>query len=270
MSINLSKKEKLFIFVSTLLIIVLLVGGYYLILSPKKAQVAMKEKQLKSQEQILSVLQTQDTTTSTITTETATNLQKQVPVKPQTEQLLLDIEKAEVTSDSFVTDMQINDEEAKAQTDLEKRVDSQLNGTSEQTKDSKTESNQKTENLMPEGLKKETVDLSIEASGYPELEKFISVLEQSERIIVVESIDFTQMTKPFQMIKRINFYTFEVKISAFYMPTLTDLIDQLPKLEAPEPAHKKNPFSYFGNYSSDRVEGNGLFHYKGPSSSSRK
>ena len=56
MSINVSKKEKLLIFVSTLLIIVLLVGGYFLMLSPKKAQVAMKEKQLKSQEQILSVI----------------------------------------------------------------------------------------------------------------------------------------------------------------------------------------------------------------------
>ena len=129
MSINVSKKEKLLIFVSTLLIIVLLVGGYYLMLSPKKAQVAMKETQLKSQEQILSVLQTQDTPSSSVTTESAANLQKQVPVKPQTEQLLLDIEKAEVTSGSFVTDMQFNDGEAKAQTDLEKRVDSQLNGT---------------------------------------------------------------------------------------------------------------------------------------------
>ena len=131
MSINVSKKEKLLIFVSTLLIIVLLVGGYFLMLSPKKAQVAMKETQLKSQEQILSVLQTQDIPSSSVTTESAANLQKQVPVKPQTEQLLLDIEKAEVASGSFVTDMQFSDGEAKGQTDLEKQVDSQLNGTTE-------------------------------------------------------------------------------------------------------------------------------------------
>ena len=98
-------------------------------LSPKKAQVAMKETQLKSQEQILSVLQTQDIPSSSVTAESAADLQKQVPVKPQTEQLLLDIEKAEVTSGSFVSNMQFSNGEAEAQTELEKQIDSQLNGT---------------------------------------------------------------------------------------------------------------------------------------------
>lgn len=258
MSISLSKKEKWFIFISVLLLVGLLAGGYFLILSPKQSQVMIKEKQVKSQEKILSVLQTQDTPSSTVTKESAATLQKQVPVKPQTEQLLLDIEKAEVASGSFVTDMQFNEEEAKDQTAIEQRVDSQLNGdaTANQTADSNTKTNKESKNIMPEGLKKETVDLTIEATGYGELETFINVLEKSERIITVDSIDFTANDEIISDDQTDQLIKFTVKISAFYMPTLTDLINQLPKLETPEPADKKDPFSSFGMYSPNRVEGN--------------
>ena len=89
------------------------------------------------------------------------------------------------------------------------------------------------------------------------MEKFISVLEQSERIIVVEAIDFTANDEIISDDQMDQLLTFQVKISAFYMPTLTDLIDQLPKLETPKPANKQNPFSYFGHYAPEQVEGNG-------------
>ena len=103
MSVKLPKKERLLIVASIVLILGLLAGAYFLIISPKINQVTMKEKQLKSQEQLLSVLQTKDNDTNSITVESTVALQKQVPVKPLTEQLLLDIEKAEVASGSFVT-----------------------------------------------------------------------------------------------------------------------------------------------------------------------
>ena len=183
-------------------------------------------------------------------------LAKASPVKPQTEQLLLDIEKAEVASGSFVTDMQFSDGEAKRTNRSRETNRFTAKWHPEKTKDSNAESNQKIENSMPEGLKKETVDLSIEASGYRELEKFISVLEQSERIIVVEAIDFTANDEIISDDQMDQLLTFQVKISAFYMPTLTDLIDQLPKLETPKPANKQNPFSYFGHYAPEQVEGN--------------
>lgn len=249
MSGKLLKKENLLIFVEILLIIGLLAGGYFLIISPKITQVTMKENELKSQEQLLSVLQTQDTPTSSVTVENATALQKQVPVKPQTEQLLLDIEKAEVASGSFVSNMQFSDGEVQNQTGNEQQ------GNTQQNANGNAETNKQTTSL-PNGLKKVTVDITIESPDYPELEKFIKTIEKSERILVVEAIDFTANDEIISDDQTDKILTSQVKLSAFYMPTLSDLIDQLPKLETPEPAHKKNPFSYFGNYAPEKVEGN--------------
>lgn len=253
MSGKLLKKENLLIFVEILLIIGLLTGGYFLIISPKITQVAIKENELKSQEQLLSVLQTQETPTSSVTAEDAIALQKQVPVKPQTEQLLLDIEKAEVSSGSFVSNMQFSDGEVQNQTGNEQQGNTQQNANG--TVNGNVGTNKQT-NSLPKGLKKVTVDMTIESPDYPELEKFIATLEQSERILVVEAIDFTANDEIISDDQTDKILTSQVKLSAFYMPTLSDLIDQLPKLETPEPAHKKNPFSYFGNYAPGKVEGN--------------
>lgn len=253
MSGKLLKKENLLIFVEILLIIGLLAGGYFLIISPKTTQVSMKENELKSQEQLLSVLQTQGTPTSQVTAENAIALQKQVPVKPQTEQLLLDIEKAEVASGSFVSNMQFSDGEEQNQTGNEQQGNTQQNTNG--TVNGNTETNKQTTSL-PKGLKKVTVDMTLESPGYPELEKFITTLEKSERILVIEAIDFTANDEIISDDQTDKILTSQVKLSAFYMPTLSDLIDQLPKLETPEPAHKKNPFSNFGNYVPEKVEGN--------------
>ncbi len=227
-------------------------------ISPKINQVTMKEKQLKSQEQLLSVLQTKDTNTNSITVESTVALQKQVPVKPLTEQLLLDIEKAEVASGSFVSNMQFGDGEVEAQTELEQEIDAQLNtdGTTDETVDSNPETGEVSASSLPTGLKKVTVDMSVESPSYTELEKFITFLEQSERIVVVEAIDFSANDEIISTEQTDQLLTYQIKLSAFYMPTLSDLIDELPKLETPEPADKKNPFSSFGNYSSEKVQGN--------------
>ena len=98
--------------------------------------------------------------------------------------------------------------------------------------------------------------MSVESPSYMELEKFITFLEQSERIVVVEAIDFSANDEIISTEQTDQLLTYQIKLSAFYMPTLSDLIDELPKLETPEPADKKNPFSSFGNYSSEKVQGN--------------
>ena len=259
MNSKLAKKEQLFIIVVILLLLGLLAGGYFLLISPKMAQVEMKDKELQSQEQLLSVLQTKEAPTSSVTIESAASLQKQIPVKPLTEQLLLDIEKAEVASGSFVSNMQFSEGDVQGQAAPEEQNTQQnAEGTTNQTNTDTTETNNnQSASSLPTGLKKVTVDLTIESSDYPELEKFITELEQSERIIAVETIDFTANDETISDDQTDKILTSQVKVSAFYMPALTDLIDQLPKLETPEPANKKNPFSFFGNYAPDRVEGNG-------------
>lgn len=259
MSVKLSKKEKLFSFVSIFIILILLVGAYFLIISPKKAQVTLKETELKSQEQLLAAVQIHGTTSSSITAESTIALQKKVPVKPRTEELLLDIEKAEVVSGSLVTNMQFGDSDMSAQSDLEKQVESQLNtgGTTDKTAGNNSKVNKQTATSLPTGLKKLTVDMSIESPSYTELEKFIAFLEQSERIIVIEAIDYSANDEIISNEQSDKILTYKVKLSAFYMPTLSDLISQLPKLETPKPANKKNPFSRFGDYSSEKVENQG-------------
>lgn len=242
---------------SIFLILILFTGAYFLILSPKLSQVTMRETELKNQEKLLSVMKTQEKDTSPVTGENVVELQKKVPVKPLTEQLLMDINKAEVMSGSFVVDMQFGNGEDKEQTNLEKQTNTQSNidGKNDGTGNQQASTNQKeASGSLPEGVKKVTVDMTVESPSYVELEKFISAIEKSDRITSVEAIEFTANDEIISNEQSDKILTYQIKLSVFYMPTLSDLISQLPKLDVPTPAGKKNPLSRFGDYSSDRVE----------------
>lgn len=249
MNIKLPKNEKLLILSTAILLIGLFAGIFFFVLYPKMQQVPIKETELKSQEQLLSALQSKITNTDSNTFQSTVSLQKLVPVKPLTEQLLLDIEKAEVVSGSFVVSMSFEDSEMTAEEQqeaeevetVEEQVDEQLNP------DETTEEEETKEPIpLPTGVNKITVTLNVESPSYFELEKFIGILESSERIIVIDSIDFTAGEEIIDVEQTDKPLSYQVILSAFYMPTLSDLIESLPKMERPEPANKKNPLSKFG------------------------
>lgn len=244
---RLSSKDRLIILLSVVFLLFLFAGTYFLFVQPQKTELANKERQLQTEEQLLTVLQNKITETNESTFESTMELQKRVPVKLLTEKLLLDIEKAEVISDSFIVSMDFGDgeimelSEESNQTELEIELDNK-ESEEEKLKDSIP---------LPTGVKKVSVNLSIESPSYFELEKFIEAIERSDRIIVVEKIDFSGKEEITTLDQSDEPLKYAMTISAFYMPMLTDLISELPQIEAPKPSNKKNPFISFSELSND-------------------
>lgn len=256
MNISFLRNKTVTVTVSVLVLLAIVAGVYFLIVSPKLEDVKQKEQELSAQEKILSVLQNKITGTKSSTFESTVALQQSVPVKPLSEQLLLDIEKAETISGSFVVNMDF--QEADMEENQDQQKSDSTNEKQDQTNQATTEEEQSKENTipLPTGVKKLTVNLNIESPSYFELEKFLQILEASTRIVVVEAIDFSANDEIISTDQTNKPLTYKVTLSAFYMPGLTDLINQLPKIDAPAPSNKKNPLIDFGDYNSSEIESN--------------
>ncbi|USK53918.1 LysM peptidoglycan-binding domain-containing protein [Cytobacillus solani] len=247
----LQKNNILLIILSIFLLTAFFVGIYFFLLYPKMEKIKLKEMELQSQEQLLATLKNKGENTEKHPVESTIHLQEQVPVKPMAQQLLLDIEKAEVVSGSFVANMTFQDGGV-IELDDNKNVDAENSEEAETDGTAEEESS----TPLPEGVEKITVNLTIESPSYFDFESFLQILENLNRIVVVEAIDFTANEEIIEESQENTPITYQVTLSAFYMPTLSDLIDQLPKIETPKPANKKNPFSSFGEYTNEKVQNN--------------
>ncbi|KAB2338717.1 LysM peptidoglycan-binding domain-containing protein [Cytobacillus depressus] len=240
MTLLTSKKGKLYSITGIIIIILLFLGLYFLYIQPLKMSLANKQRELQTEEKLLSVIENQINDTGSDTYEGSETLQKQLPVKPLVEQLLLDIEKAEVVSGSLVTNMEFSMEE------IEEQIAEQQEASEEETPVDQREET-KPETPLPAGIKKTTVVLTVNSSNYFEMEKFIDSLESESRIIHVENLQTEGQEEVVSADQEKQLIVSEITISAFYMPKLTDLIDQLPKMDVPKTGGKKNPFSMSGN-----------------------
>lgn len=249
MTLRFSKKEIMILVASFLVMALFILGGYFLYLQPKKEDISNKETQLKSEKQLLAALQSKVAGTSTPSAESVAVLQKKVPVKQQLEQLILDLEKAEVISGSFISNMSFAEADVVAEVQEDPAAQQQTTQQStEQTQ--QTEANKTTEEEqkkpaipLPEGIKKLTVTLSVESPSYYELIKFIETLESLNRLLVVESVSFSGGNELTSLEAELEPLAYSLTFSAFYMPTLEDLQNQLPELDTPAPSNKTNPFS---------------------------
>ncbi|KAA9023132.1 LysM peptidoglycan-binding domain-containing protein [Niallia endozanthoxylica] len=242
--------------IGTLLTIILLFTGiYFFVLYPKIGLIERKESELNTQQKILSALQSNMVSSNKNTFASTSSLQKLVPVKPLEQQFLLDIEKAEVVSGSFVSQMGFSEAELNLTEEIPQlEVDVEGEAEEEEKASAENETEEKpAAPALPAGVKKVTVTMTVESPSYFELETFLQTLENSQRITVIESIDFTANDEIIETEQIDKPLSYQVTVSAFYMPALTDLIDHLPKMESPEPANKKNPFSNFGQYDKGKV-----------------
>jgi type IV pilus assembly protein PilO len=271
MTLRFEKKE----IYTLLLALVLLAGsifaGYYFYLSPKKQEVETQTANLKAEKQLLAQLQEKATGKDPVTAESIAVLQRKVPVKAQLEQLILDLEQAEVVSDSLITSMTFSEADVKAPTPTNteeqksdqdktnpegKEAESKDKGTDTATTDkeqnAETEKDDgKTDQVelpqfeptpLPAGIKRITATLKVESATYENLKKFIDALENLPRTIMVESVAFSGTEEVKKVGDKVEKLAYSLSISAFYMPGLTDLQNMLPELVAPKPSNKTNPF----------------------------
>lgn len=249
MRIHLSKKEMLILLAIFLVIVLVWVSLFFFLIQPKKRELQQQEIMLQTEQQTLMSIQSQLNEVKNVAFKSSVELQKSVPVKPLLEKLILDIEKAEIVSDSFVKEVTFGEGIAVELPDEEMDESQQSDNEEEEAKiqDMKEGEEESQEEViekipLPEGVEKIVINIEVETKSYEALEKFIKTLERSERIIVVENIDFSGTEEVTSEDDEVAPLTFSLTVSAFYMPTLIDLMDHLPQIEAPEPSKKENPF----------------------------
>lgn len=258
---RLSKLDKIILLAGSLLLVLVIVYGQFLKLTPLKSDVSMKEQSLNTEQKLLEAVTQKKVDETTKVVEDTRELQKKVPVKPLLEQFILDLEKAEIVSKSVISSMSFTkdaDVVLATETPAENAPADQAATTGQETAAPPAETGEATQEAAaangqpvaaPEskGLKKLTVSLSVESPTYEDLEKFIETLESLERIVVVESISYTGVEEITTLEAELAPLTYSISVSAYYLPTLDDLIAELPKIDAPAPANKKNPLSSFSD-----------------------
>ncbi|SDM23430.1 hypothetical protein [Bacillus sp. OK048] len=249
MKLSFSKKHKLTLLVGILLIVLLVVFAQFLKLSPLKSDLEMKEQTLASEKKLLEVMGEKKLDETKKVTEDTRELQKKVPVSPLQEQFILDLEKAENVSNSKISSMSFSK-------DADVLMEPATPPATESTEDPEVKTIQETqaEQAVPApttGLKKLTVTLSVESPTYEDIEKFIETLESLKRIVVVESINYTggEEVTTLDPEKVDEPLSYTLTVTAYYLPGLDDLIAELPKIDAPAPANKKNPLNAFSDIS---------------------
>ncbi len=265
-------KEKLvsFIGIGTLFLLIIFGGyGYFGILSPLHQKVETVDSQITQQATLLKSLDGKPQNSGSTLLENTHSLQEEVPVKSLVDQLLLQFEKAEVLSDSLILTMNFTDGEAteddrtlegespeeasapKAQSTDDANNDSP--DTSEMTDDSQSPEEEPVtpeENdtppapeVLPEGVKKITAEISVVSKDYAGLIKFLKTIQEQKRITIIEAISFagTDELEVASADAVTDQLKYEITISAYYLPELTDYLKDLPKGEFPAPNGKDNP-----------------------------
>ncbi len=253
---GLSKLDKIILLAGSLLLVLVIVYGQFLKLTPLKSDVLMKEQSLNTEQKLLEAVTQKKVDETTQVVEDTRELQKKVPVKPLLEQFILDLEKAEIVSKSVISSMSFTKDAdvvlatetpADQASTTGQETATPAAQTGEATQDAAAANGQSAAAPASNGLKKLSVSLSVQSPTYEDLERFIETLESLDRIVVVESISYTGGEEITSLDVELEKLEYSITVSAYYLPTLDDLIAELPKIDAPAPANKKNPLSSFSD-----------------------
>ncbi|WML59575.1 hypothetical protein [Neobacillus sp. PS2-9] len=251
MRLYLSKKHKLIVAVGVLLLVLLIVYAQFFSLTPLKSDLGIKQQELKSEQKLLDIVSQKKAASAKTTTVDTKELQKKLPVGPLQEQFILDLEKAENVSNSQILSMGFAKDADVALTSDQAAADSNAaqatttNTVQTTAADPNAAQTQQPVTPVPAGLKKMTVQLSVESPKYEDLEKFIKTLESLQRLVVVEAITYSGGQEITSLGQDDAPISYSLTVSAFYMPTLADLAAEQPTIDAPAPAGKDNPLSQF-------------------------
>lgn len=250
MSLRLDKKQWAVTIIGFLALLGLLFLLYYLLVKPVQTEVQQKETELETEQKLLAIIQERINNIGDESFESTVSLQKRIPVKPMADQLVLDLEKAETVSGAFIKEINFTKESVvfprqEEQTNEDSAADEEDVETPVENAPPRTEAA-----LLPEGMEKISAAVVVEARDYEEFEEFLNVLESLVRIVQVDEVVVHGPNELVALDDETSVFTFEAIISAFYLPVLEDLLDQLPQIDAPDPAHKRNPFNRLPNQQS--------------------
>ncbi|KIL53334.1 hypothetical protein KP77_03100 [Jeotgalibacillus alimentarius] len=229
---------------------------YFSLIYPLNAEVELKAQQLETEEQLIEAMLLSRNDQPDVSLETSAELQKQIPVKPLVDQLILELEKAELVSGSMIGSVAITEAEVTSLNEVEEAPDQMENPLDTPSEDDAAV-NAGTEEVVvetdpapadiqaPSGLYKVLMNLSVTSDSYFEMQQFLDVLEESNRIMEVEQISFSDDSEQISVNDLSEPLIYTLSVAAFYYPELEELISELPLISAPPPADKNNPLSQF-------------------------
>lgn len=285
MTIRWSKTYTLITIISFLAFAGLFAFAYFQYIVPLQRDVDVASDALSAEQEATKTLnnQTSVSTSSETILKSAVELQKVVPVKPFTEQFMLELEKAEVISNSVILGISFTDdgdvavgEANTTTTPLGTTVtDNSTNNPTTNSNDSTTNSNNATTNNqttdsgsstqanttqqnqppqqkpvvlpVPPGMKTVTASLSVEAKTYEDLLTFIKTIEHEQRAAQVTSIAITGAQEVLKLEDKVDPLKYQLGVTVFYYPALVDLQKDLPTIDPPPPAEKEDPLHELTN-----------------------
>jgi type IV pilus assembly protein PilO len=207
------QKERALIFLAILFLLAIAAYSYFMMYSPAREAKLQAEQLLTSEREVLMALEAQLKEVPEGEKISTSELQQKVAVEPLSEMIVLQIEQAELLSNSLVTNIEIVEELVTLPVPVEGL----------------------------ENLHQVLTNVTFEMEDYKSITTFIKEIESMKRIMIVESIDFgsyDEVTKADQEREPVEV---TVGFSSYYRPDLIALADTLPKVDAPAPAGKLNP-----------------------------
>lgn len=250
MTIKFTRRYLIATVVLVAMLIGLAFGSYQFLLQPKKIVLQQKQAELQLVEEELEIIGNRVMQLKERIVIHSLDMQKEVPVKPLLDQLLLDIDRAEYLSNSRVSSVGVASTEEEVSFEAT-RTDEEDGEDDEIDEREAVEGEEAEETIiekdLPRGMQMIRLSIQAEADHYLDIEKFIDVLQTMQRVIRVDSINFSGGSEITAVEDDINPISYSVNVTAFYYPTLTDLLDELPKMDTPPPASKRNPFASFSD-----------------------
>ncbi|WP_394119739.1 pilus assembly protein PilO [Planococcus donghaensis] len=212
-SLSKSQKEKGLIVLSIIFLLALAAYSYFTLYAPAKESRLQAEQTLSSERDVLIALQTQLKELPEGEKISTSELQQKVSVESLTEQIILQIEQAELISGTLIDNIGITEGLVSLPVPVEGL----------------------------ENLQEVLTTVTIKADDYKEITTFITEVEAMERIMIVEAVDFgsnEEITSADQVGEPLDV---NLTFSAYFRPDLIALADTVPKVDAPAPAGKVNP-----------------------------
>ncbi|WP_064092508.1 hypothetical protein [Rossellomorea aquimaris] len=240
MNFHLSKREWT-LFIGLILICVMSLSLlYFFVYSPQNTRLQRIQNELQTEKAILQAMEAKTNVESRAFTDLS--LQKKIPVEPLTEQLLLDFEMAEVVSESFIQSMSFE------KNDFSQTL-SEIEGGNEEDGTASTD-------VGNSLIKRLQITMTVESPTYFEMERFLTEVENLERIVEVNQLIFTGTEEFNEGVVEGSDQSiiYQIVASAFYLPTLTELKESLPSIDSPPPSLKKNPFNQFTDPAGEEIQ----------------
>ncbi|RXT14696.1 hypothetical protein [Ammoniphilus sp. CFH 90114] len=236
--------------VGILLAILLVFSGLNIyLLKPLKQDVFNVKNELSNEEKLIEILSAKQQKSHTLDQKDTVALQKKLPVQPLVDQFLLDLEKAEVFSDSLIISYGISEGEAEFKVPTSPELENPLD--QPQTQASQPQENKEsalstitgsTDDSLPQGIKKLTFTLTVSSPDYEKMIEFLDRIEKQSRITVIDSLSFSGKPESPTVIHESNQeLQYSVQLSTFYIPEWMELAKDLPEVDYKDPHGKMNP-----------------------------